>query len=64
MTPETASLDAEIYAGVRLVEEGRARDGLHVLEQALAGCEQAGDVRRIGLCLRWVGAAHAELGST
>lgn len=64
MTPETASLDAEIYAGVRLVEEGRARDGLHVLEQALAGCEQAGDVRRIGLCLSWVGAAHAELGST
>ncbi|MCC8929037.1 MULTISPECIES: tetratricopeptide repeat protein [Nocardiaceae] len=64
MTSETASLDAEMYAGVRLVEEGRARDGLHVLEQALAGCEQAGDVRRIGLCLRWVGAAHAELGSS
>ena len=64
MTSETSSLDAEMYAGVRLVEEGRARDGLHVLEQALVGCEQAGDVRRIGLCLRWVGAAHAELGSS
>lgn len=63
MMPVSDWANSSISAGIRMLEEGHAGDGLQVLEQALVRCERSGDEQQIAWCLRWVGAAHAELGS-